>query len=360
MKQIILLFSIVLMSSQAMQAQVLQTERKTVMMKFSEDWCGPCGEWGWTVYDTLLDKEQNDTSFKAYNVTLHSTSSQMFLNSDTMTAAMANNTDTKVPFVPSFVVNTTDMGVTFWTVHKVDTILQKIHQEVAQGANLAVGFTAVLNGDSLMVHTKVKALKALNGHYGITVWIIEDSLYGFQQNLPGVNGYHRMVVRKDVQFGPGGVELQPTGPIAAGKEFQNDFFRKIPLTWNAKHLSYIAIVEHENPVTHKLEVENATKYNSYVTPNPNSVADVYKNNDFTVYPQPAKGVLNVSFTQPAQHAAIALYDMTGRKVADLYQGNISATEPLTVSLPATIANGTYTMQALCDGNTVLKKIIVEQ
>lgn len=77
-----------------------------------------------------------------------------------------------------------------------------------------------------------------------------------------------------------------------------------------------------------------------------------------IYPNPATDKISVELNADYKDAQIALYDVTGKRIAVLYNGNISS-EKLQLELPTNISTGMYMLQVSATGNkTITQRITV--
>jgi hypothetical protein len=366
MRKTLLLLLLVFSAHTFLSAQTLQTERRTLVVKHSEDWCPTCGTWGWDIYDSLVKRQTLNPSYKAYNVTLHVSSNWNALNAPNLDNLIINTMPFPIVAVPSFCVDNLDMdsfneldfggdqdNIEDTLIRPaIDSILYYITQEVSQTANVGVGFTAkIIAPDSLLIKTRVKTLVPLNGEYRIAVYVAEDSLYGFQQDLPAGSGWHRYTLKDAVEGGVWG-KLLFTGAIAANQEFYHSFKMKIPSGWTQSHLRYYAIVYKRNTSTGFYEIENVTNKST----EPTGLEVIENEAAFDIYPIPAKDELNISYDGAGSELySVAMYGMEGRFIAELYNGKLPATAIALPKVPA----GTYILKLSSRAGAIVKKINVQ-
>jgi hypothetical protein len=79
-----------------------------------------------------------------------------------------------------------------------------------------------------------------------------------------------------------------------------------------------------------------------------------------IYPNPATDKISVTLNSTYKDAQIALCDMSGKKIAELYN-NVVNTSTLQLTLPTNISTGIYILQISAHGNnTITKKITVNR
>lgn len=89
----------------------------------------------------------------------------------------------------------------------------------------------------------------------------------------------------------------------------------------------------------------------YREDNTTSVADV-KEGSLKIYPNPATDKISVELNANYKDAQIALYDITGKKIAELYNGNVDA-QKLQLNLPGNLSTGIYMLQISATGHTTI-------
>lgn len=357
---------LLLLSEICLFAQDLQTQRRTLMVRHSEDWCPTCGTWGWDIYDSLVKRQTLDTGYKAYNVTLHVSSNWNVLNAPNLDNLIINTMPAPIIAVPSFCVDNLDMdsfneldflgdqdNIEDTLIRPaIDSILYYVNQEVSQPAVVGVGFSAeIKNPDSLIVRTRVRTLQPLSGEYRIAVYIAEDSLFGFQSDLPAGNGWHRYTLKDAVEHGIWG-KLLFTGSIAANQEFYQTFKRKIPSGWVHGHLRYYAIVYKKNPSTGLYEIENVTNKNT----EPVNVRQIAEADAFNIYPIPAKDRLNIDAPGNSdEQYSVNIYSLDGKLISEFYKGRLPAKDVLLPELPA----GNYMLRIVSGSVNAVKKLRID-
>lgn len=350
----------------------LQNTRKTVIWYHGEDWCAPCGDWGWDMSDSLRIRIANDPNFNAYYVSTHH-SSAASLNTP-LAVALSGNATPFVTAVPAFVVDDinkdplNDMDFSAPTPQgelsaAVDSIVQRKDREIAQSAEWAVGFEYRLTNDSLIINARTKTLTNVSGLYTVAAYLIEDSVFGFQQDRPSSTGFHKLVLRDAVQDGFAGKTLV-TASAPAGYDVTNKFEMKLNAAWDTTKFSYMVMVYKYNPLDTTLGIINVTKEGSRMkegndtTTSVNNIAR--REGNLNVYPVPAKNNITVSVDGiEDKHVYILLSDVTGRKVSELYNGNWNGSKR-TFALPQNLSNGNYMLHVMGDNISAVKEIAIRK
>lgn len=353
----------------------LQTTKKTVIWYHGEDWCAPCGDWGWDMSDSLLIRDAKDPNFNAYYTSVHH-SSGAHLNTS-LGAALSGNTTPFVTAVPAFVVDDinknplNDMDFSASTPQgeltaAVDSIVRRKNREIAPASEIALGFEYRLTQDSLILNARTKTLTSLNGLYTVAAYLVEDKVFGFQQDHPQGNVFHKLVLREPLEAGFAGKSLiASTAPT--GYDVTNSFKMKLDPNWDTSNFSYMVIVYKYNPIDTTLGIINVTKEGSRMksgvdtTDTTTSVNHIgYHSSGMNVYPVPAKDNITVSVDGiDATQVYILLSDVTGRKVSELYNGIWDGSKR-TFTLPASISSGNYMLHVFGENINAVKKITVRE
>jgi hypothetical protein len=77
------------------------------------------------------------------------------------------------------------------------------------------------------------------------------------------------------------------------------------------------------------------------------------------YPNPFNAQTLICFTLPkAQHVEIAIFDLTGRKIADIFNGYLNAGEHTAIWNAVANPSGIYFCRMLTSGNSLTKRIVL--
>lgn len=94
--------------------------------------------------------------------------------------------------------------------------------------------------------------------------------------------------------------------------------------------------------------------------NPLSTSDNQIFSDFSVFPNPSKGLVNIEFTSlESAHVDILIFDMQGRLVKSIFNGKVAEGESQRLVFDGrTLAAAPYTVQAWAAGKSVTKQLII--
>jgi hypothetical protein len=345
------------------RGQVLQTTKKTIVYKQTADWCGPCGEWGWQLFDSLNNVAKFNLGFNGFLVSLHDQSTQQFLNAS-IASALIDNVVPPSSGYPSFFINNRDnagiptyvsFGINGYIVTKaVDSLTSRVGQETSVLPDAAIGF-AKLQGpaDSLIFKAKVKFQKNVSGEYRLAIYVLEDSVTGWQTNQAGMV-IHKHLLRGDVQHGVWGTLLQ-SGPISINQEFEPFFRMKLPSFWSANNLRFLAIVYKKDPASGKYVIDNVTDQYATGTNVPERI-DLLS---YSIFPNPARDKITITAPRELKEFHFYLTDFYGRKFTT--EGYLSPDKKsLNLRVPANFAPGVYNLHIINGRTNMCETVIIEK
>lgn len=337
------------------------TEHKTLVMKYTADWCPPCGATAWNWAEELIDGAK-DGSINAVVVAVHnSNSNQSFLNIKSTYNSLRSNLDSNVSGIPSFIVSKENMAQSNATIVKA-----KIASVTSSAPEVNAGFMPTWNPDgSLKVDVKTTFFKDATGTYSVAIYLYETEVSAKQYNQ-GTGAYpnstpvmHKNIMRTP-NFGGGsgmttafGTEISGTS-FKANESFTNTFNFAVDAGWDKSKINAFVTVWKKNGS--QWEVANASPSATFPT-NINAVkGDVIAG----VYPNPANDKFIVSFGSAISNCTISMVDVTGKKVAELYQGKVDPnTVGITLNRPQGLTSGLYYLQINSDKGTQSMKIILQ-
>jgi hypothetical protein len=356
MKKIRLLLSYLLFPFIGFSQIIVPSTHKTIIMKLTADWCAPCGGWAWDVFDSLYN-DYSAGKLLAIPLAIHS-----FADIDTMlrlgpfATPVFQCTEPKSggSGIPSFSVDTVKMGMSF-----SPALEAKTDSMLSLTVEVNAGFAVTWSAASALVHVKTKFFRNASGTYYVGVYVFEDDIIGLQ-NRPGTGtdsfSLHHNVMRdsygEDSSFG---VRLHDT-TFAAGYTFDTTFNLSFKSYWNTAKIKLFTVVWKMNPGTR-------------ITWGMKDVNDIASTTDIHqlsnepiagIYPNPATNVFMVTVGKPLGQCVISLYDITGKKVAELYNGNMGAnTVALRFQRPANLANGIYVLHINSDKGSQTVKLTLQ-
>ena len=337
-----------------LQAQVALEVPQTqvpVITKIAATWCPPCGSWGWTFFENLLE----DNSEKAVIFVAHHSGD--LINE----VASALTTNYGATYQPEYYLNGIDQEVNSGnTAAKRLDIQAAIEEESTENPIVQVGLDAsIIGGESeFTVQYSTKFFQNTIGEYYLGIYLIEKQVIANQASI-GPYAEHENVLRKSLIGDNFGV-LLASGDIDVGTG--TEAFLTIPLEeYDVNNLEIIAIIWQK--IDDKYIVVNANKT---VEISETILFSTEFNQEivasFKVNPNLIQTSAFVEFTLPAsiEKASIQLLNVNGKQVATLYQGAlIEGENRFAFTRREDIAAGIYFIQLRIVEKIITKKVIIK-
>jgi hypothetical protein len=314
MKKLIFTLSFFCFVALALNAQEVEEVQRSVVFKRTASWCSICGNWGWSLFQGLLEEVNEGGIMIAAH---HS--------GDLTSPAAKAITDHFGAFgQPRFYLNEVDQNVSSGNyIAKKDAIKAEIESTFANESPVAnAGMIAFYNEDigMLELSTKTKFFQDASGKFNIGLYLIENDIVNNQAGQ-GSNAIHKKVMRESLvgsEFG----ELVVEGSVAAGTEF--DKLYSFPMADpNQGNFEIVAIIWNED-ANGDYSVVNAVMINEFDQMISN-VADVTSESaDLKVMPTVAQNTtkIEVSLNQNFDRVDIEIFNLIGQTVAILSDDNL--------------------------------------
>lgn len=202
----------------------------SMVTKVTGSLCPPCGSWGWTAFEDLINTNKKDAFFVgAYS---DNYVARLFITDE----AEAMENAWGVTGFPTFAANAVAQLDRNGGVN-VQSEIAKVNAVVASHASGEVfvnsGFNTSVDANNMMtINTKTKFFKDVGGDVYLAAYVIEDKVIGAQSGHPdGANASHHYVLRAAAKL-KGEAMAQTWGyPIGtpgsalttAGTEIENTF-----------------------------------------------------------------------------------------------------------------------------------------
>lgn len=334
-------------------------EKKNVSMigKMTATWCGPCGSWGWTLYNDVITAGGNN----AFPISYYSSTSSSWDNTDFYNQTAANFAGViGGSGYPTFSVNLFNHSAANTSGGSVNTAGTKSDVNAAVTAHAAAtvvaatGMTYKITGNDIEVVTKTMFYEAANGTYKLAVYLVEDDAQHIQAGQTGTVGHHN-VLRASMSATTWGEQIA-TGSIAANSDFSKTYnFTVTDSKWDKTKLKPVAILYKVNGTKH--DYVNGTEHYSF----PTSVATVNNVQNVAVYPNPATTQATVSFdAAKATTASVIVTDAMGRQVYNSGSLNVSNGRTIHTINTASIAAGIYNITIVSEEGTSTQRLSVSK
>jgi hypothetical protein len=217
-----------------------------LMNKLTATWCGPCGQWGWTLNEDIITAGAG----KAVFMGTYGSSSSLFYNP--AAAAFKNQFDASAGW-PAFCLNGRNRtaysasGGIYTSTTKTN-VIAAIDSTFATTAKVNAGFKMAYGTDSIRVSTRTKFFAEMTGDFYLGIYLIENGALGVQTGLSGTVSHHYVLQGSFSQ--PFGTQIA-TGTSAANKEILTNFALKTNASWDKTKLKIAAVIWKKNGSTYE-------------------------------------------------------------------------------------------------------------
>lgn len=339
-----MLFLCLLMGS-VLYGQVVPTNRMPLITKITATWCNPCGTWGWSLNEEIMDNNPD-----ALTICLHpSSTSQLY---DPCAATMYSVFAPASSGTPSWYVDGVRKTVYsqsggIYTTQTKNAVKAHIDSVMLYDATAGTGFSWSWNGNAINIQAKTQFFNSETGDIYLGVYFIEDDIVKYQNGI-GNNAVHHPTLRTNVSAELGDALFN--GTILQGQQFNTNYNFIVPSDWQKHKLRLMAILWKKN-ANNEYTILN-TSVSDFLA-QATSVNKIFTDN-YSVYPNP---VPNKTFTiSPCNQCSFQIYDLLGKSIPyKVSYQNLQAT----VFLSNDMAPGVYILQMQRGNKTTSQKIIVE-
>ncbi|MEM9919857.1 MAG: Omp28-related outer membrane protein [Bacteroidota bacterium] len=312
MKKASTLFCFLILFVLAAHAQQVTEVQRTMITKKTATWCSHCGQWGWSFFKNVLD----DNSSEAFVVAAHYSGN---LTSTTASEFVSNLNDNAGQ--PRFFVNSDDIGVNSSNgAAKRTEVRDAVTGNQGQNVIANTGLISKIEGNELKITARTKFFTNTSGDYYVSILVMEDDVEASQSSRGVVD--HARILRGAANSGTFGQQLANTD-IAAGTEYVKEFTVVLSNDWNQDNLELVAVVW--NKVNDKYQFVNAflTKELNSTTTSTNDLAGEW---GVSLQPRLANShsILQLDLKDALNDATIELYDLNGKKLSSIFDGQIAA------------------------------------
>jgi hypothetical protein len=309
MKKLLLIIALGIIFLLNAKAQTPLPVNKSLIVKLTATWCGPCGTQGFPQSEELIANMNNDAFF----IATYSSGYTSWHDSDFFCMA-AQYWDQQLYWggIPAFSCNFKDKSQFAQTNIDIDNgVYDEIDNFKAKPVIASTGYTLEKLGNTLNVVTRTKFWADASGDYYLVPCIVEDSVEHSQNGQTDTTHTvpHRFVLR-EVMTSTGWGDLIASGNITANQTFDKSFsFTVTNPTWNVNRLRVAVILFKKTGTIYTYA--NGNDLYDWAT----NVKDANALNNISLYPNPATNYTEIGFTTTkAVHVNIAVTDMLGHIV----------------------------------------------
>ncbi len=327
-------------------AQEVVQKQRSLLTKRTADWCPNCGTYGWTYFKAAIEQNGN----KAIYIAAH-------YDGNLKDAAAEEITDNFGAFYqPKFFINEIEQGVNSGNVNaKLEVLKTQVDAAFEEMPEVNCGFEPIYENGAFNVAAKVKFFQAMQGDFYLGIYLLEDHVTAPQASV-GANAVHRHLFRKSFTAETFGKSII-NGSVTAGQTFDLDFALTVPDTTN-----------HEYEVIGIIWEKVGDKYipaNVWQPGLDETVSSVFNpapQNSILVFPTVTSQVANISVESIENQsvAQLEVFDLTGRRVAVLLNGQLNAgMSNFQLDRETVGGNGLYFVQLKTPGFVKTAKVIFQ-
>lgn len=158
--------------------------------KLTATWCGPCGGWGWTLNDEILDALGDDAILTSF----YGSASSKLQNG----TAIQFTSDFGEGSFPGFTFNgivqtVSTVGGGVNTVQTKANVITESEKFKNAPVEIGLGGKLTWEGDKLTLKYAVKPFKDQTGDFYVGVYIAEDGVMEEQANQNGIVAHHHVL-----------------------------------------------------------------------------------------------------------------------------------------------------------------------
>lgn len=347
---LVMISMVIILCSGNLRAQdfIIPETNKTLIMKMTADWCGPCGGWGWKLFDSFVH-EYETGELNALPVAVHTSSSHdSTLNCGAATGYFLANMDGSMTGIPSFSV---DYRLNFGLG---EPMRDEVKKRTSSQTIVNTGFKTSIKGDSMTVITKTKFFRRANGDYSVAIYFYEDDIMSYQYPR-GDSAIHKKVLRVPEHldfFTVWGKKLDGNS-FPTGHTIDDTTVIKISDEWDSKHLQAFVVIWRKDGSQYK--VINVNEVPTF----PLNVSNINENTaNIKLIPNPAANDLRLRIdTEKPSALSIKITDVTGRTVLSQAASSSKGDVKLNTSL---LANGLYNVIVTGDDIQLSERLVISR
>lgn len=333
-----------------LQAQDVAEQQTPLISKVTATWCPNCGTWGWTFFENIIQ----DNGDKAIMLGVHDSGDLQSAEG----VALSNNFNAIGQ--PKFFVNDEDLRVNSSSISAKRTEVENlVNTMIAESPVANVGFYAEMGNGQINVRTKTKFFQDGGANdYNLALYLIEDDVVN-NQSGQGVT-MHPNVIRTGFTADAFGEILDASGTIASGTEIIRDFSLDVNPNWEMANVSVVAVIWENNGGNYQFV--NASRTNDFSGIPVSSVVGISQVEGFAVTPTivTETATVEINLTETLENAALTIFDLTGKKVATVFAGNLnSGIQTFEINRSVFAASGMYFLTLENNGKVMTQKVIVK-
>jgi hypothetical protein len=172
------------------------------------------------------------------------------------------------------------------------------------------------------------------------LWVVEDSIFGYQASAPDPNNYYHNHVARAILGGLWGMNM--TDPTTDGSTTYKTFTYTLPQNFDENQIRVIGFIQRNNGLNK--EVVNST--DDLVIQEHYVGVTSLSEKQINLFPNPAHGIVEIDSELPIQQ--INVFDNTGKQLLETQENKVDLTN---------FKNGTYLFKILTDSGFMFIRVM---
>ena len=348
MKKLLLSASFLLLSL-AIFAQTPPNKNLGIVNKTTATWCGPCGDWGWTLFEDVI----TDNQAKAICMGTYGDAGSDLQNQTAIDFYKDFCPSAGWPAFNAIGINRTAYaaGGGIYPSTTQTNVKATIDSFVATPVIASTGYTYTMSGNNITINTTTKFWTAANGDYYVNVYFVEDGVMNIQNGQAGVVAHHD-VLRGGVS-GSWGQSIV-NGAVTANQTFSKTFNGTMDPSWDKWRTQVVTMIWKK--VGSDYQFVNANN----VSNNPLGITSIEEAGNVRLYPNPANNfaILGIDIDQANTNVSYFITDFSGKIVASKNVGNVGYGVYHEQINTENLSNGTYIVALTVGKNIYTGKLSV--
>lgn len=275
--------------------------KHVLLEKYSHTYCGPCYDGDLSVIDLLTNYDNLSV------VAVHNASNDPFSFPDgTILDNFFADAHPEFVFDRYLYPPNPGFGSMVWNGNSNDLNKRKNNQEGLEVNIIHQTYDYVTR--DLTVTLEADFYANYYDTIAFNLYVLEDSLIGYQAGAPDPNNYYHMHVARSILGGPFGTTI--TAPTLDGNTLEYTFNYNLPSNFNENNIHVLGFIQRKNGAV--IDVVNST--DEIKIQEEYSYLDELTKVTLNVYPNPFENELNIESDFPI--FGVYLYNMTGNVIME--------------------------------------------
>ncbi len=297
-------------------------QKNVVLETFKHQACGPCYPG-----DTMI-KNQIDIYPHYHSVNVYTGSTDVIYSADgdALENGLGPYAHPTVVFDHFRFPGETGFGQSFYTLNG-QKYLENLFKRDEFLEPVEVTFSKLdidKTNKTLTVELSAKFYDDLSDDFRFNLYVLEDSIVGYQASAPNPNTYVHTRVMREMLGGTWGQVSSIPSFVTKGQIVTYTYNYTVPSNFDMRMLRLVGMVQKYNSSLYDRRILNSAKVlvRDYWD-TPLSVGQHDKSNDIKIYPNPTSDYLNIELSAKIQLGKVVIRDLSGRIVLESIQSKVA-------------------------------------